>query len=104
MDDRDLRKLNRQELLEVLLELTQENEELKAELEKTNRKLQSKRIALEEAGNIAEASLRLNRVFEAAQNAADQYIKNLQLLEKVKKQEVKKVLKLRKQLDETENS
>ena len=104
MDDRDLRKLNRQELLEILLELTQENEELKAELEKTNRKLQSKRIALEEAGNIAEASLRLNRVFEAAQNAADQYIKNLQLLEKVKKQEVKKVLKLRKQLDETENS
>ena len=90
--------------MEILLELTQENEELKAELEKTNRKLQSKRIALEEAGNIAEASLRLNRVFEAAQNAADQYIKNLQLLEKVKKQEVKKVLKLRKQLDETENS
>lgn len=40
--------------------------------------LESRRIELEEAGSIAEAALRLNGVFEAAQKAADQYIYNLQ--------------------------
>lgn len=34
-------------------------------------------IELEEAGNIAEAALKLNKVFEAAQKAADQYLDNL---------------------------
>lgn len=36
-----------------------------------------RKIELEEAGNIAEAALKLNKVFEAAQKAADQYLYNL---------------------------
>ena len=40
----------------------------------------SRRIELEKAGSIAEASLRLNGVFEAAQKAADQYRENLRRL------------------------
>lgn len=40
----------------------------------------SRRIELEKAGSIAEASLRLNGVFEAAQKAADQYLENLRRL------------------------
>lgn len=31
----------------------------------------------QEAGSIAEAALRLNKVFEAAQQAADQYLENI---------------------------
>ena len=104
MNDRDLRRLSRQELMEMLLELTKENEKLRDELELTKNELQSKRITIEEAGSIAEASLKLNKVFEAAQNAAAQYLRNIQLLEKAKRQEAKKVLELRKQLDGTENS
>lgn len=40
----------------------------------------SRRIELEHAGSIAEAALKLNGVFEAAQKAADQYLYNIQLL------------------------
>ncbi len=36
-------------------------------------------IELKEAGSIAEAALRLNGVFEAAQKAADQYLYNIRL-------------------------
>lgn len=48
--------------------------ELKAEMEafRLNRKIQ-----IEEAGSLAEAALRLNGIFEAAQKAADQYLYNL---------------------------
>ncbi len=37
-----------------------------------------RKIQIEEAGSIAEAALRLNGIFEAAQKAADQYLYNLQ--------------------------
>lgn len=38
---------------------------------------QSRRIELDEAGSIAEAALRLNGIFEVAQQAADQYLYNV---------------------------
>ncbi len=37
-------------------------------------------IELNDAGNIAEAALRLNGIFQAAQEAADQYLYNVRLL------------------------
>lgn len=40
----------------------------------------SREIELEEAGSIAEAALRLNGVFEAAQKAAEQYLINVRSL------------------------
>ncbi len=39
----------------------------------------SRRIQLAEAGSIAEAALRLNGIFETAQQAADQYLYNLRI-------------------------
>lgn len=44
----------------------------------------SKRIELEEAGSIAEAALRLNGIFEVAQQAADQYLYNIKLKRRVR--------------------
>lgn len=79
MTDKELRKLSRAELLEMLLEQTKRIEALKAELELKNKELENRRIMIEKAGSIAEASLRLNEVFEAAQKAADQYLYNIKL-------------------------
>ena len=42
--------------------------------------LTSRRIELTEAGNIAEAALRLNGIFEVAQQAAEQYFENLKMM------------------------
>ena len=82
MTERELRKLSRADLLELLLWQRRENERLRAELEQSNRKLANREIILEHAGSIAEASLLLNGVFEAAQAACTQYIENIQLLSK----------------------
>ena len=82
MTKRELRKLSRADLLEMLLWQRRENERLRAELEQANRKLANREIVLEHAGSIAEASLLLNGVFEAAQAACAQYIENIQLLSK----------------------
>ena len=72
-----MRKLKRIEILELLLEQSRENERLKEQLAEMNKKLEDKEIAIKESGSIAEAALKLNGIFEAAQKAADQYLENL---------------------------
>lgn len=80
MTDKTLRRLSRRELVEMLLAQSKEMERLRAELAQAEQQLKSRQILLSEAGSIAEASLRLNEVFESAQKAADQYLLNVKRL------------------------
>ena len=77
MTDKELRKLTRAELLELLLIQTREIDSLNAQVGELQSQLQQRQIALAQAGNIAEAALQLNHVFEAAQAAADEYLQNV---------------------------
>jgi len=86
MMDKRLRKIRKKELLEILLEQAKKIEELEKELERTQKKWNSKRIIIEEAGSLAEASLMLNNIFETAQQTADQYLFNVK--EKCKRMEL----------------
>lgn len=79
-NSKELRKLNRLELLEMLLEQSEELDKVKLELEQTkkeleevNEKLKNQEIKIDEAGNIAEAALAISGIFEAAQKAIDIY-------------------------------
>lgn len=84
MTDKELQRLKRGELLEMLLEQSKENEALKIQVANLNEgmnelrdKLEDRKIKIEKAGTLAEASLLLNGVFESAQLAAQQYLDNL---------------------------
>ncbi len=77
MTYKELHKLKREELLEMMISLSKENEKLKKKLSDAEDKLKSREIFLYKAGSIAEASLALNGVFEAAQKACDQYVENI---------------------------
>lgn len=77
MTDKELQKLSRTELLELLLVQSKELDKKNQELESLQAQLQTRQIALSQAGNIAEAALRLNGIFEAAQAAADQYLESV---------------------------
>ena len=79
MTDRELRKLSRKDLLEMLLIQSRELTRVKQELEEANAQLQQRRIAISQSGSIAEAALKLNGIFEAAQAAADQYLENMSI-------------------------
>ena len=112
MTDKELQKLGRRELLQLLLEQAKESERLRKqvgeleeqlrqteegyerlrdrldskdaqihELEDTLHAEREKRETdLENVGSIAEAALRLNGVFDAAQRAADYYLQSIQTL------------------------
>lgn len=68
------------ELLEMLVKQSKEVERLKIENQKLTEQLESRRLLVEKAGSIAEASLQVNQIFEAAQRAADQYLENVRRL------------------------
>lgn len=80
MTEKELRKLNRVELLELLLQMSRENEELQTRLKQTEAALAERQLKVGQAGSIAEAALQLSGIFETAQKAADQYLANVQAL------------------------
>lgn len=77
MDSRDLRNLGRKELMDMVYEYQKREVHLQNAMKTLTNKLEAKEIQIEKAGSIAEASLALNSVFEAAQAAADQYLLNI---------------------------
>lgn len=78
MTEKELRHLNRTEILALLLAQMEENAALKKRIGELETELAERKIAIDNAGSIAEAALALNGVFEAAQAAADQYLENIQ--------------------------
>ena len=77
MTDKELKKLSRKDLLELLIEQGSEVERLKERLAAAEEKVQSRDLQLEETGSIAEASMALSGIFAAAQEAADTYLENI---------------------------
>lgn len=87
MDSKELQKLSRRQLLELMIEQSKRIEELEQELASVKEELADRKIILENVGSIAEASLQLNHVFEVAQKAADQYLESVYHLEEYNKKD-----------------
>ena len=80
MTEKELKKLNRHDLLVLLAEQTARANSLEEKLRLAEAKLNERHFALEECGSMAEASLKLNDVFKAADAAVAQYVENIQHL------------------------
>ncbi len=80
MKEKELKRMNRRELLELLVAQSRENDRLRQEADAAKRALEERAICIEQAGSIAEAAMQLNHVFAAAQQAADQYLENIRSL------------------------
>ena len=77
MNQKELKRLSRGDLLEMMLDLSKENERLGKELQQAKHQLESRMLNVEKSGSLAEAALSLNGVFQAAQAASDQYVLNV---------------------------
>ena len=80
MTEKDLKKLSRADLLQMMIAQSEELQTLRERLQLAEGLLKERELQIDNAGSIAEASLRLNGVFEAAQAACDQYMDNIRLL------------------------
>ena len=95
MKEPDLRGLSRGELLELLVQQGEEIERLQQRLQECEAQLSSKKLALEGAGSIAEAAVRVSGVFEAAEAAAAQYLENVRQLAEEQQNSVADIQSLR---------
>ena len=77
MTEKDLKKLSRTDLLQMLITQSEELHSVKEQLQRAEALLAERSIAISNAGSIAEACLALNGVFEAAQAACAQYTENM---------------------------
>ena len=77
MKEKELKRLSRAELLDLLLVQTKEAERLRKRLEKAEQELADRNVQIEKAGDLAHAVVQINGVMEAAQAAAQQYLDNI---------------------------
>lgn len=86
MTEKELKKLSRIELLELLIEQTERNEELERKLAEAEQELKNQNLNVKEVGTLAEACLKVNKIFEAADTAAKQYLANIKIYDEKKKE------------------
>lgn len=77
MTDKELRKLSRSDLVQMLLQQSQEIQMLRKQLQSVEAALEKRIITILESGTMAEAALKLSGVFEAADIACQSYIENI---------------------------
>ena len=80
MTQYEMKKLSRKELLQLAAEERAQIRILQEHLEIAENELHKREININEAGSIAEASMKLSNVFEAAQEACRLYTDNIQRL------------------------
>lgn len=81
MTDKELKRMSRAELLQMLITQVEENQSLQARLEAAETQLKDRSLAVSETGTMAEAALSLNGVFQAADAAAQQYLDNIRQMQ-----------------------
>ena len=77
MTDKELNRLSRSALIDIIYELQQQNQQLEVSRQQLQQELSKRELILANAGSIAEAALQINGVMEAAQAAAEQYLLSL---------------------------
>ena len=77
MTDKEFKRLSRAQLIDIIYQYQLQVDELTRRNQELEQEVADKRIRLSEAGNIADAALKINQCFRSAQNAAEQYLKEI---------------------------
>jgi len=92
MISKELKRLSRRELVDIIYQLKKKEEEMQEEIESLKTELQDKRIRISTAGSIADAAMSVTNVFSAAQMTADLYLREISCMrEDTEKECAKKV-------------
>ena len=92
MTDKEFKRLNRAQLIDIIYQLQLKLDELTEENQRLSAELADKRLRIDQAGNIAEAALEMNHCLRSVQQAADQYLEEIKLLHTETDAECQKLL------------
>ncbi len=92
MINKELRKLNRRELIDIIYQMKKTEQQMQEQIAALQAELEEKRLRLSRAGSIAEAALAVTNVFSAAQEAADLYLHEIACMKAEAEQECERIL------------
>lgn len=74
MTEKELKKLNRYQLLELLVMQTERADKLQQKVQELEKQLEEREFNLSKLGSIADAAVQISGVLESSQRAADLYL------------------------------
>ena len=77
MMGKELKKLSRRELVDIIYQLKKNEQKQQEEIASLEEALQNKRIRIATAGSIAQAATDITRIFSVAQTTADVYLNEI---------------------------
>ena len=92
MVNKELKKLSRRELIEIIYQMKKNEQQLQEEKAALQAALEDKRIRLEKAGNIADAVASISGLFTAAQSTVELYLQEIACMKADAKQECEQML------------
>ena len=84
---KELKKLGRSELVDIIYQLKKNEEELQEEITQLKNELKEQRISISKAGSIADAAVSVTNVFSSAQSTADIYLREIEHLKETTEKE-----------------
>lgn len=101
MISKDLKKLNRRELVDIIYQLKKNDQQKQEEIAALEAALQEKRIKIASAGSVADAAAEVTQLLTAAQNTANLYLEEIaSMKEDTEKECNQKIEEARKTVDE----
>ena len=92
MVSKELKKLNRGELIEVIYQMKKNEQQMQEKITALEAALEEKRLRLSQAGSIAEAAMSVSNVLGAAQEAADLYLHEIACMKAEAERECERIL------------
>ena len=92
MIGKELKRLSRRELVDIIYQLKKNEQENREKIEALEEALQDKRIRISFAGSIAEAATDITRIFSTAQETADLYLNEIASMKEETEKECAKIL------------
>lgn len=92
MIGKELKRLSRRELVDIIYQLKKNEQENREKIEALEEELQNQRIRVSVAGSIAEAATDITRIFSTAQRTADLYLNEIASMKAETEKECVKML------------
>ena len=90
MISKELKRLSRRELVDIIYQLKKNEQEMQEEIESLKNELLDKRIRISTAGSIADAAISVTHLFSTAQMTADLYLREISCMKENTEKECEK--------------
>ena len=92
MVSKELKKLNRRELIEVIYQMKKNEQLLLDKIAGLEAALEEKRLRISQAGSVAEAAVSVSNVLSSAQEAADLYLREIACMKQDAERECERII------------